>query len=247
MPRGGFDASWLDRRLQTDRPEYLDREDVDDRIKRQVIGSLDVMGRVLRDHEHIARRARLLVSGIAEPKILELAAGHGGLSRKLLEMCPTARVTVTDIDPVSVSRIAAGDLGNHPRVDVRCMDATDIAASDGAYDLALLALAFHHLPPDSAARALAEGTRVANRLAIVDLRRPPARLHVLRLASFAPFALFVPFAHDGLISSLRAYSPSGFRALAAHVDPGIAVEFSRIGRNQMVVARHERPAPTEPA
>ena len=41
MPRGGFDASWLDRRLQTDRPEYLDRDDVDDRIKRQVIRSLD--------------------------------------------------------------------------------------------------------------------------------------------------------------------------------------------------------------
>lgn len=30
MPRGGPDASWLDRRLQTNRLEYLDREDVDD-------------------------------------------------------------------------------------------------------------------------------------------------------------------------------------------------------------------------
>ena len=30
MPRGGPDASWLDRRLQTDRLEYLDRDDVDD-------------------------------------------------------------------------------------------------------------------------------------------------------------------------------------------------------------------------
>jgi hypothetical protein len=34
MPRGGPDASWLDRRLQTDRPEYLDRDDVDD-LKRK--------------------------------------------------------------------------------------------------------------------------------------------------------------------------------------------------------------------
>jgi hypothetical protein len=30
MPRGRPDASWLDRWLQTDRPEYLDRDDVDD-------------------------------------------------------------------------------------------------------------------------------------------------------------------------------------------------------------------------
>ena len=40
MPRGGPDASWLDRRLQTDRLEYLDRDDVDD-LKRKVIQALD--------------------------------------------------------------------------------------------------------------------------------------------------------------------------------------------------------------
>jgi hypothetical protein len=39
MPRGGPDASWVDRRLQTDRLEYLDRGDVDDRVKRQVVRS----------------------------------------------------------------------------------------------------------------------------------------------------------------------------------------------------------------
>jgi hypothetical protein len=36
MPGGGPDASRMDRRLQTDRLEYLD--DVDDRVKRQVVG-----------------------------------------------------------------------------------------------------------------------------------------------------------------------------------------------------------------
>lgn len=44
MPRGGPDASWLDRRLQTNRLEYLDRDDVDD-LKRKVIRSLDHAGR----------------------------------------------------------------------------------------------------------------------------------------------------------------------------------------------------------
>lgn len=237
MPRGGFDASWLDRRLQTDRPEYLDRDDVNDRVKRQVIRSLDLMGRLLRDHQHIAERALQLVADIPEPKILELGAGHGGLSRKLLEMRPTVQATVTDIDPISVSNIASGDLGSHPRVVVRHMDATDIDAPDRSFDLALFALAFHHLPPVPAARVLAEGTRAANKLLICDLRRPPAPLHVVRLATFFPFALVLPFAHDGLISSLRAYSPSGFRALAAHANPTITVDFSRLGRNQMVLAQ----------
>lgn len=247
MPRGGFDASWLDRRLRTDRPEYLDRDDVDDRIKRQVIGSLDWMGRVLRDHDHFAERTLKLVADIPDPKILELGAGHGGLSRKLLEMHPTAQITVTDIDPISLSNIASGDLGSHPRAVVRRMDATDIDAPDCSYDLALFVLSFHHLPPAPAARVLAEGTRAANKLLIIDLGRPPALLHLIRLAAFFPLALLLPFAHDGLISSLRAYSPSGFRALAVHADPTIAVEFSRLGRNQVVVAQRPRPSPSRSA
>jgi hypothetical protein len=40
-PGGGHDASWVERWLQTDRLEYLDRDDVDDRVKRQVVGSLE--------------------------------------------------------------------------------------------------------------------------------------------------------------------------------------------------------------
>ena len=147
MPRGGFDASWLDRRLQTDRLEYLDRDDVDDRIKRQVIRSLDWMGRILRDHDHFAARALRLVADVPDPKILELGAGHGALSRQLLEKHPTAQVTVTDIDPALVSNLASGDLGAHPRAVVHQMDATDIDAPDGSYDVAVFALAFHHLPP----------------------------------------------------------------------------------------------------
>lgn len=243
MPRGGFDASWLDRRLQTDRLEYLDRDDVDDRIKRQVIRSLDWMGRILRDHDHFATRALRLVADVPDPKILELGAGHGALSRKLLEKHPTAQVTVTDIDPALVSNLASGDLGAHPRAVVHQMDATDIDAPDGSYDVAVFALAFHHLSPIQAAQLLAEATRVADKLVVCDMRRPPAVLHLIRLASFLPFALVLPFAHDGLISSLRAYSPSAFRALAAHTDPAITVEFSRLGRNQIVLAQR-RPSPS---
>lgn len=236
MPRAGFDASRLDRRLQTDRPEYLDRDDVNERVKRQVIWSLDLMGRLLRDHEHLAARALPLVADIDAPRILELGAGHGALSRAVLKLRPTAHVTVSDIDPVSVADIAAGELGRDPRATVRRIDATEIDAADGSYDLALFALSFHHLPPAQAARVLAEGTRVAGTLLICDLYRPSAVVHLVRLASMLPFVL-LPFAHDGLISSLRAYSPSAFRALAAHADPAITVEFSRLGRNQIVLAR----------
>ena len=69
----------------------------------------------------------------------------------------------------------------------------------------------------------AEGTRAATKLLIIDLPRPPAPLHLLRLASMLPLAPLVPFVHDGVISSLRTYSPSALRALAAHADPSIEV------------------------
>lgn len=240
MPRGGPDASWLDRRLQTDRLEYLDRDDVDD-LKRKVVQALDRSGRrrFLGAYKMCAQAALLEVTDIASPKILELGCGLGGLSRKLLEHHPTAQVTVTDIDPTFVATVAASDLGNNPRATVREMDATAIDAPDGYYDLAVFALSLHHLAPERAAQVLAEGTRAANKLLIIDLRRwwPPAQVMVL--AATLPFTGLVPPLHDGVISSLRAYSPSALRALAQHADPAIAVEFRTrpVGTTAMVARR----------
>lgn len=224
MPRGGPDASCLDRLLQTDRLEYLDRSDVDPAVKRSVVRALEITGNWFGNHERFAHLALDEVAEVPDPTILELGAGHGGLSAKLLEMHPTAHVVVTDVEQESVAAIAAGELGDHPRARVRAMDATDIDAAAGTFDLAVFALSFHHLPPALASRAIAEGTRVAEKLLIIDLPRPPAPLHVLRLAAMMPFAPVVPFVHDGVISSLRTYSPSALRALAAHADPAIEVQ-----------------------
>jgi SAM-dependent methyltransferase len=223
MPRGGPDASWLDRRLQTNRLEYLDRDDVDD-LKRAVVRSLDRVERWFGNHNKFALMALDEVANVPCPKILELGSGHGGLSRKLLENHPTAQVTVTDIDPMFVAAIAASDLGSHPRATVRAMNATAIDVPDGYYDLAVFALSLHHLPPELAARVFAEGTRAANKLLIIDARRPPTPVLLVTLAVMLPFIGLSPYAHDGFISSLRAYSPSALRALAYHADPAITVD-----------------------
>ncbi len=242
MPRGGPQASCLDRRLETSRREYLDRDDVD-RLKRTVVRSLDRLGEVFGLHERFAAIALEEIADVPDPRVLELGSGHGGLSRALLEMHPSAHVTVTDVEPGSVAAIAAGDLGSHPRATVREMDATAIDAPDGSFDLAVFAMSFHHLPPALAARVFTEGTRVADKLLIIDLARPPAPLHLLRLALTLPVSLAVPLCHDGFISSLRAYSPSALRALARHADPAITVQLRGGGldlpfrpRPQIVVA-----------
>jgi hypothetical protein len=199
MPRGGPDASCLDRLLQTERTEYLDRDAGGDpgeeARKRSVVRALEVTGNWFGNHEKWAHIALEEVAEVPDPRVLELGSGHGGLSLRLLEMHPTARATVTDVD-----------------------------ASDGEFDLAVFALSFHHLPPRSASRVIAEGTRVADKLVIIDLPRPPAPLHLLRLATMLPLAPFIPFVHDGVISSLRTYSPSALRALAAHAGGDIGIE-----------------------
>jgi ubiquinone/menaquinone biosynthesis C-methylase UbiE len=243
MPRGGPRASCLDRLLQTDRQEYLDRDDVNPRVKRSVIRALDWTGTAFGTHDQFARIALREIAEVPDPRILELGAGHGALSRKLLEGHPSARVTATDIEPDSVAAMAAGDLGTHPRAAVAQMDATAIDAADGAFDLAVFALSFHHLPPSAAARVLAEGTRVAATLLVIDLPRPPAPLHLVRLATMLPLAPFVPFVHDGVISSLRSYSPAALKALAAHADPAIGVQL-RCGlfSPQVLVASRRVPA-----
>jgi hypothetical protein len=239
MPRGGPDASWLDRRLETRCAEYLDRDDVDERIKRSVVRSLEWTGEVFKNHERFAYIALDELAEVPDPKIIELGAAHGGLSRKLLEEHPTARVTVTDLDATSVVNIAESELGSHPRAVVQLADATEIDCPDRSFHLAVMALTFHHLPPAAASRVIAEGTRVADKLLIIDLPRPPSLLHILRLATMLPFAL-VPFVHDGVISSLRCYSPSALRALAAHAGPRIDIELrgGPLSPQVLVASRH---------
>jgi hypothetical protein len=224
MPRGGPNASCLDRLLETDRLEYLDRDDVDEGKKRSVIRALEWTGEAFGHTERFARIALDEVADVPDPKILELGAAHGALSRKLLEWHPTATLTVTDVESASVRAIAEGELGAHDRARVHEMDAAAIDAPDRHFDLAVFVLSFHHLSPALASRVLAEGTRAAAKLLIIDLPRPPSPLHIVRLATMLPLAPWLPFVHDGVISSLRTYSPSALRALARHADPSIDIE-----------------------
>lgn len=231
MPRGGPNASWLDRHMQTDILEYIDRYDVSDEIKQIVISELDRQNW----HEDNARTALALVADIDHPRILELGAGHGKLSAEILELHPTATVTITDLDPTSVASIAAGPLGTHPRARTQVVDATDIDAPENSYDLVVFAMSFHHLPPTLACRAIAESTRISTKLLVIDLARLPTPalplIPLLGLLIAAPGALrkgpltILPFLHDAIISMLRAYRPQALIALAEAAAPAIQVEF----------------------
>ncbi|MCV7227845.1 class I SAM-dependent methyltransferase [Mycolicibacterium komossense] len=232
MPRGGPDATWLDRLLQTNRLEYTDRDDVSDEIKQRVIAGLDAIGDRTGLHEQHARTALQVVADIANPRILEIGAGHGRLSQQILQLHPSATVTASDLDPTSVAKMAAGPLGSNPRARTQVIDATAIDAADASYDLVVFALAFHHLPPAAACWAIAEATRVASRFLVIDLRRESPLGILLMPIAMLPMSLAVmppssiqPTLHDGVISSLRAYSPSALVTLGKAAHPKMTIEF----------------------
>lgn len=218
--------------MQTDALEYTDRNDVPDELKQQVINGLDTMGERFGHHQENARTALQTVADIANPRILEIGAGHGRLSEQILKVHATATVTVSDLDPTSVAKMAAGPLGSHPRARTQVIDATAIDAADDAYDLVVFAMAFHHLPPATACHAIAEATRVAPRFLVIDLKRASPIGSLLTFIAMAPTSLTIvppssvlPLLHDGIISSLRAYSPSALIALGKAADPQMNVTF----------------------
>jgi hypothetical protein len=102
----------------------------------------------------------------------------------------------------------------------------------------LFAQSFHHLPPSLASWVFAEGTRVADKLLIIDLPRPPSIPHLATLAAFLPLTVVHPFAHEARLVSLRAYSSSAMRALARYADPSIQLRIHKqqLWGRQIVVA-----------
>jgi Methyltransferase domain len=126
-------------------------------------------------HHRLAEIALRHVTDCVAPKILDLASGNGGLSRRLLDQHPRVEVTVTDLDPMVVGNLALSDLGNHPRALV--CDATAIDAPDGYFDLAVFARPLRQVPPATVTWIVGEGTRAASQLLIIDVGRlpPPPR------------------------------------------------------------------------
>jgi Methyltransferase domain len=172
-------------------------------------------------HHRLAEIALRHVTDCVAPKILDLASGNAGLSRRLLDTHPHVEVTLTDLDPIIVGNLTLSDLGNHPRALV--CDATAIDAPDGYFDLAVFARPLRHVSPETATWILGEGTRAASKLLIIDVGRLPSPPRTRRRAAASPSSF----------SSARL-APEHHRVPAAYADPAIAVEISAEGHSAIL-------------
>ncbi|MFW6691881.1 class I SAM-dependent methyltransferase [Streptomyces sp. MAR4 CNX-425] len=232
MPRGGPRAARWDRLFETDRDEYIDRPGSPARCRR-VLRGLDRFQRLTLGYRTCARLTAAALAAapgpvpdpfadpFAGPRVLELGAGCGRLSYALLRRLPTAHVTASDVNPRVVDALRAGPLGRHPRAACAVVDATAIDAPAGAYDVAVMAMSLHHLPPAGVAALLREGTRVARTLLLVDGWRHPLSLASVPLM----FLTGGPAqAHDGLISLRKVYAAAAVRALAGQCGAPVRVD-----------------------
>jgi len=93
-------------------------------------------------------------------------------------------------------------------------DALDLPFRDGAFDVVMASLFFHHLSNENCSRVLAQMWRIATRRVLVnDLHRHAVAWFSIR-ALTALFSRSTMVRHDGPVSVQRAFSPAEMLAIA---------------------------------
>jgi hypothetical protein len=119
-------------------------------------------------------------------------------------------------------------------VPAAALDATRLGLADRAFHLALFAMGLHHLEPAQVVDLLQEGTRVADRLLVVDGWRHPAMLAI------SPAFLVLgngPAFRDGVVSLQRMYAAEALRDLAARAGVTAQVDYVFPGHLRCVARR----------
>jgi SAM-dependent methyltransferase len=137
-------------------------------------------------------RRTVLPWALREPlvgRVLEIGAGSGAMAAGVVELCPEASLTVTDVDPAMVAA-ARARLGSRARVEVA--DVTALPYPAASFDVVTSYLMLHHVVawPSAlaeAARVLRPGGRFVGYDAADTLLA-----RVVHRADRSPFALLTP-------------------------------------------------------
>lgn len=130
-------------------------------------------GWLLRDlYRRMADDLAAAVAGIAEPAVLEVGPGPGGLAVELARRHPGLRLTGVDVDPAMVARArsrAARD-GVADRVAFEVGDVAALPFPDGTFDLVASSFSAHHWPDGAAGFAeIRRVLRPGGRAIVFDL------------------------------------------------------------------------------
>jgi ubiquinone/menaquinone biosynthesis C-methylase UbiE len=159
--------------------------------------------------------ALLEATGKRTVDVLDVAAGGGDMAEAMRAWAAARgfelRFTLLDRHPLIVGTAGAAVRGRTAAVRG---DALRLPFRDGAFDVCVTSLFFHHLEPEQAEQALVEMRRVARTGVLVnDLVRDRLAWGWILIFSHL-FSTNRLVRHDGPLSVRRAYRPEDFRSLA---------------------------------
>jgi SAM-dependent methyltransferase len=168
--------------------------------------------------------ARLLAAGVSgrRVRVLDVGAGSGHvaarLQRGLRAEGHRAAVVALDLQWRHL-RLGGSMRGSAPRAIAVAGDAFHLPFEDGAFDLVVSTLFFHHFSPPENGSLLREMARVARLgFALLDLRRHRAPALFVSLAGPVLFRSAATV-HDGLASVNQAYTVDEALAIAKAAVP----------------------------
>lgn len=161
---------------------------------------------------HVKRLLRTVPPG-TPIRILDIATGSADIPKALLDWGRTRGLDLTLVGVDNHAAMLRMAQAAAPDVDLVQADALDLPFAPGSFDLALCALAFHHLGFAASARLLSAMDALTTRGFVVsDLRRDLPTLAGVNLAMAAVQAH--PFTrHDAPASVRRAFTPPEYRKM----------------------------------
>ncbi len=210
---------WLDDLLalpRTDEPEQIDDPDQPLAEVQRSMADVALSNRLFGGTQtvlgHVARLLRNIPPG-TEVKILDIATGSADIPAALRAWGRRRELNLTIVGVDNQSAMLDMARSAAPGVHLALADALYLPFAPGSFDLALCALAFHHLGFDASARVLAAMDTLTTRGFVVsDLRRDRPTLWGVEAAMAAVKAH--PFTrHDAPASVRRAWTPPEYRKM----------------------------------
>lgn len=227
----------LDRAQWTERQEVMDRDDLPDHVRGEMLHHMDVFNRVLFSYPSHYRFLRpsleaARAAGADPVRFLDLASGRGAFPMYVARRAQREglRLTVTGSDYHEAHVEHANETARERGIPAsfRVVNGFDMAALEtGSQDVIACEQALHHFTPGQLARMIHESVRVATHGFVgIDGARSSGLVVGLPLMA-ALVSRSASFTHDAWVSARRFFHVEELRLIARIACPEAAIETER--------------------
>jgi SAM-dependent methyltransferase len=213
---GGFFAiELLDRALRTSDNEYMDRLNLPESERLELVKALDRQNMMMQLYPRYVDILMPLINEVAEHKksevrVLELASGAGGLALALAEEVRhnkmDVRITGSDIVPAYIEQGNLLTTKNNLPLSFRLLNAFNLQELDnGEFDLVVMSQSLHHFTPGQLAVIIAQCSRLMKTV-FVGIDGYRSLLLTGGVPLIASLQGIGSFTLDGLTSARKFYS-----------------------------------------